>query len=129
MIAVDTNILARLLIADDKDQLDRVLELLSNNTAWVSRTVTLELAWVLRSRYNFAQSQIAVTIQNLLQAENLVFEDEAELEAAMELAQEGIDIADAIHLCCVPSHTTGFKTFDNSFIKMSSPLGFDVSAP
>jgi predicted nucleic-acid-binding protein len=129
VIAIDTNILVHLLTGDDIDQVNRVDDLLSSNTAWVSRTVCLELAWVLKSRYKLPQSEIAQAIQKLLQGENLQFEDETELEAAMELAMDGFDIADAIHLCCSPSHTLPFVSFDNDLIRKANLLGFHVESP
>jgi predicted nucleic-acid-binding protein len=48
MIALDTNILARLLLRDDGDQYQRAVSLLGDGRAYTAPpTVLLELVWVL----------------------------------------------------------------------------------
>lgn len=50
MIGIDTNSLVRFLTADDKQQYDLAVDLISTNQElFVSTTVMMELEWVLRS--------------------------------------------------------------------------------
>lgn len=53
MIAVDTNVLVRLLTADDPKQLAAARSLFASDPIWVAKTVLLETGWVLRSLYGF----------------------------------------------------------------------------
>ena len=47
MIALDTNMLVRALVADHPDQVAVVRELIAGDTVFVPRTVLLETEWVL----------------------------------------------------------------------------------
>lgn len=47
MIAIDTNVLVRLLVADDPAQSSRARALLETQDVWIGPTVLLEAAWVL----------------------------------------------------------------------------------
>ena len=51
MIAVDTNVVVRLLIADDARQAAQASALFRNEEIWLCKTVILESVWVLRSLY------------------------------------------------------------------------------
>ena len=51
IVAVDTNILVRFLVADEPEQARRARELFSLNTILIPTTVLLETEWVLRSAY------------------------------------------------------------------------------
>ncbi len=51
LIAVDTNIMIRLAMRDDEGQYQKVMALLIEHSFFISKTVQLEMEWVLRSRY------------------------------------------------------------------------------
>lgn len=54
MIAVDTSMLVRLLVADDAAQGKRAAELFARaEEAFIAKIVVLETAWVLQSAYGF----------------------------------------------------------------------------
>ncbi len=50
MIAFDTNMLVRTVVADHPEQVATVRRLIAQDTVFVSRTVLMESAWVLRAR-------------------------------------------------------------------------------
>lgn len=52
MIAVDTNVIVRLLTNDDPHQTEKVARLMEGNSVFISKTVLLETEWVLRVAYN-----------------------------------------------------------------------------
>jgi len=54
MIAVDTNVLVRFLVRDDRKQAARAAALLRSSSVWISKNVLLETEWVLRSLYGFS---------------------------------------------------------------------------
>ena len=51
MIAFDTNLLVRALVADHAEQVAIVRQLIARDIVFISRTVLLETEWVLRSIY------------------------------------------------------------------------------
>jgi predicted nucleic-acid-binding protein len=119
MIAVDTNILARLVINDDKAQALEAAALIDSGIAlFVPVTVLLELEWVLRGAYQLDNTTIVRTFEHLLSIRNLSFERQAEVEVALQHYAIGFDFADALHhtatLGCV-----GFASFDRKLAKLA----------
>ncbi len=55
MIAVDTNVLVRLLTGDDPEQEAASRALFARQSIWIAKTVLLETAWVLRSLHGFKE--------------------------------------------------------------------------
>ena len=66
MIAIDTNIVVRVLTADDPGQTKIAAELLRANAVWISKTVLLETEWVLRHGYKLPDATIHRAFQKLL---------------------------------------------------------------
>ena len=64
MIAVDTNLLVRILTNDDPIQARRVLELLNTDDIFIPKTVLLETEWVLRHAYEIDRSNIITLLRN-----------------------------------------------------------------
>lgn len=58
MIAVDTNVLVRLLTGDHLGEETAARSLFSSGSIWIAKTVLLETGWVLRSLYGFKESAI-----------------------------------------------------------------------
>ena len=88
MPSVDTNVLVRLLAADDARQSAQAKALMqraarTGESLFVPLTVVLELEWVLRSRYEYAKEQVLATLSSLLETRELVFQDEAAVEHAL----------------------------------------------
>jgi predicted nucleic-acid-binding protein len=84
MRAVDTNVLVRLIVGDDDDQI-RVGETFLQAGAWVSSLALAETAWVLADVYSFNPARLASAIQTLLSRSKLVFQDEDAAAAALAL--------------------------------------------
>lgn len=121
MIAIDTNIIVRLLTKDDPAQYKKSYALFQNEILWIPDTVILETEWVLRYAYEFTPAQICAAFRKLLGLQN-VHVDHPQLLAKVILWHEsGLDFADAFHL--VKSHSCqSLKTFDQGFIKKSLGL-------
>ena len=88
MLGVDTNVLIRYLVRDDRSQYERARRLInrevgSGEPMLVSLLVLLEAEWVLRSRYQLAKSEILAAFSALLEAAELAFEDEPSVEQAI----------------------------------------------
>jgi predicted nucleic acid-binding protein len=58
MIALDTNIIVRLLANDDVSQARRAAEIIRNNEVFVTKTVLLETEWVLRHAYRIDRNTL-----------------------------------------------------------------------
>ena len=74
MLAVDTNLLVRLLVRDDSDQVSAAEAFVSKG-AWVSHLVLAETLWVLDAVYNRSCAQIANAIDRLLNHKQLTLQD------------------------------------------------------
>lgn len=122
MIAVDTNVLLRLIVGDDAAQLLVVEELLATEDIHVSATVVLELEWVLRSRYRFDRRQIADAFTALLALPRVSVERQAAVEWAIGRYANGGDFADLLHVACVPPDIGAFASFDRA---VTSAAGTD----
>lgn len=122
MIGIDTNSLVRFLTADDKQQYDLAVDLISTNQElFVSTTVMMELEWVLRSAYKVKKDEIAKAFKGLLELEHLVFENDLQLSQAIIYYEGGLDFEDAIHILSAKS-CDRFFTFDRKFVLNSIGL-------
>jgi len=116
MIAVDTNVLVRLLTGDKPKQQAAVRSLFASETIWIAKTVLLETGWVLRSLYGFEERAIYEAFTKLLGLKNVHAEDESSVAAALALTTHGIELADAMHLSSRPPDVV-FVSFDKSFVQ------------
>ena len=82
MRAIDTNVLVRLLVRDDRTQLDAAEEFVGKG-AWVSHLVLVETLWVLDAIYARSASQIASALEMLLAHANLTLQDADVVGAAL----------------------------------------------
>jgi predicted nucleic-acid-binding protein len=78
--AVDTNVLVRYLVKDDPDQYRGASAFFAGMLARgvavrVDAIVLCELAWVLRSSYDYSRAELAVVIEKILSTEQLDVED------------------------------------------------------
>jgi len=74
MRAVDTNLLIRLLVRDDIQQVN-LAEKFIENGAWVSHLVLAETLWVLDAVYERTSKQIASAVEFLLEHHSLALQD------------------------------------------------------
>ncbi|NET48916.1 MAG: type II toxin-antitoxin system VapC family toxin, partial [Merismopedia sp. SIO2A8] len=93
MIAVDTNIIVRLLTQDDDTQYQRSLRLFEDHDIFIADTVILETEWVLRFAYKFRPRQICVALRNLMGLPNVYLMEAAVIEQALEWHENGLDFA------------------------------------
>ena len=74
MRAVDTNVLVRILVQDDPDQMAAAERFVSRG-AWVSHVVLAEAVWVLEITYGRTRHQIATIVEGLLSHGDLAIQD------------------------------------------------------
>lgn len=94
MIALDTNVLVRLLTDDDPIQAgaaERLLEAKASrqSPAFVDRIVLVELVWVLQRRYGYDRNSIADAVVALLRTPALRLEDPGRVIEAVRIYRDG----------------------------------------
>ena len=83
MHAVDTNLLVRLVVRDDADQVNAAEAFVAKG-AWVSHLVLAETLWVLDAVYNRSPAQIANAIDRLLNHKELTLQDSDVVALALD---------------------------------------------
>lgn len=121
MLAVDTNLVVRLLANDDAAQARRAAVLFASDQIFISKTVLLESEWVLRFSYELPPKVILQALRNIIGLPNVMVEQPREIAEALEGFERGLDFADALHLAS--SRRAGkFATFDKKLIKRAEKL-------
>lgn len=82
MLAVDTNLLLRLLVRDDAQQAITADNFVATG-AWVSQLVLAETVWVLQVVYERSALQLANALELLLAHEALVLQDADTVKLAL----------------------------------------------
>jgi predicted nucleic-acid-binding protein len=122
MNAVDTNIVVRIFVNDDKKQAAAARSIFESGPVWISQTVLLETAWVLGRHYNYEQPAICEALASLPELDHVYIEDEDSLKTALSLMSHGIDPADAMHLASTPAGSS-FATFDRDLVRKAKRAG------
>ncbi len=115
MIAVDTNIVVRLLTNDDPEQVAKIKAMMASDELWIGVTVLLEVHWVLRSVYGSSEGEIAEAFRRLLGMEGLVFQEDEAVHLALDGVRNGLSFADSLHLAL--AEATVFATFDARLLR------------
>lgn len=122
MIALDTNVLVRLLLRDDARQSEAARQLFdanadSDGALFISDVVLAELAWVLRSRYTFKAPIIADTLRALLGNATLRWQSPTAVAAALQMfeKQSQVDLADCLIVALAQMYNCeAVATFDRA---------------
>jgi len=129
MIGLDTNVLARYYIDDEADgeaqrqrlAARRLIE--SGQPLMVSKSVVLELEWVMRGYYSFNQAEVTRVIRHLLDQTRITVEDRDAVEQALSSCEAGIDFADALHHASYKSCDSVATFDDRKFARRAKKLG------
>lgn len=119
MVGIDTNILVRYITQDSSEQVAKVNDLFfSKEKIFLSNLVMAETIWALKRCYRWQREEIIMTLEALLEINNLVFEDEASVSHATWAYRDQGDWADHfIQALCKKHHCTSLATFDRKFSK------------
>jgi predicted nucleic-acid-binding protein len=129
MIGLDTNVLARYYIDDETDAeaqrqrlaARRLIE--SGQPLMVSKSVILELEWVMRGYYSFNQVEVTRVIRHMLEQTRITVEDRDAVERAVSNCEAGIDFADALHHASYKSCDSVATFDDRKFARRAKKLG------
>jgi predicted nucleic-acid-binding protein len=121
---LDTNVLLRIITADDPAQAERAEEYLSrqrhHGPFWINRIVLCELIWSLTSSYKFERERVVAVIKLLLQSAEVTSEANKLVANALYLFQ----ISDADFADCLIGLSNGLSgcestaTFDLKAAKL-----------
>jgi len=102
VIALDTNVLLRLFVADDATQAATARRVASEvagrgETMFINTVVLAELAWVLRSRHGRSRNDVTQVVGSLLDDDLFTVEDRVDVAAALSDSESlGGDFADCL---------------------------------
>lgn len=129
MIGVDTNVLLRVFIDDDPEQVAAARKLVSSaepDQLLISIIVLVEFIWTLRSTFKVEKADLVAALDGVLTRAAFVIEDRSELKSAVQrLKSDNVDIAD--YLIAARNRRLGVShtvSFDRTAIRNSlfSPL-------
>ena len=102
MIGLDTNVLVRLLIADNPAQTEAARRFVharctEASPGFIGNVALVELIWVLEAAYGYRRKQVAETLDALLTGPDREFESPDEVRAALDDYRSGeADFADCL---------------------------------
>jgi predicted nucleic-acid-binding protein len=95
-VTVDTNVLIRAVVQDDRKQAEAATALLKNaKLIAVTLPCLCEFVWVLHRVYRFKRSDISAALDALLSAGNVVM-DRPAVDAGLAMRDSGGDFADGL---------------------------------
>lgn len=120
MIAVDTNVLVRLITGDDERQVELALALLAREPFHVSLTVAVETDWVLRSKYGYDRERVCAGLGALRSLEAVEFEADDEVAWALDRYAEAGEFADYLHIAAA-REIGRFASFERKLARRAGP--------
>lgn len=121
VVAIDTNVLVRLLSKDDEHQYAIAYNIFTKEEIFIPDTVILETEWVLRHAYEFSREKIATALTLVFGLPNVHARQIETIVYVIDWYKQGLDFADAFHLAG-SQHTECIKTFDQHFGKCAAGL-------
>ena len=122
MIAIDTNVLLRILVDDPTapEQNTKARHLLAKaDGVWVSMVVLIEAVWVLESAYRFVKPAIFSVLDTLVQYPGIVIEATERVNQAILTYSEGhTDFADCLILAGALEQHLTLHTFDRKLARL-----------
>lgn len=122
MLAIDTNVLLRVLVDDpsapEQNRLARNL-LVETDSVWVSLIVLVETVWVLESAYSFEASAILSVLEALVAHPGITVEAYGHVDRALSLYSDGhTDFADCLILAGALERRLTLHTFDRKLARL-----------
>ena len=122
MAALDTNIVVRLMIGDDRKQANAAAKLVTLEPCTIAPSVLMECEWVLRAGYGLDAKVIAESMRDLLGLHNIKAFDPVITQQALQGYEAGLDFADALH-AAQRLDGEAFATFDKQLVQRAPRAG------
>lgn len=123
MIALDTNVVVRFLVQDDKKQSKTAITFVNSLTVhepgYICREVIIEVVWVLERAYHLSRKQIVPAIEGLISSKELIVEEGGRVGLALSrYLSGGAGFSDRmILLAAEAAECSGLATFDKTLAK------------
>jgi predicted nucleic-acid-binding protein len=121
MLAIDTDVLVRLIARDDPEQASTA-ERYVGKGAWISHLVLAESLWVLDSVYELSREQISIAVEMLLNHENLTLQDADVVVSALDQyrGHSAVEFSDCLVLeIARKAGHSPMASFDRQFAKLN----------
>ena len=123
MIAIDTNVLVRLILNEDAEQTKRARAVVEGvASVLVPYSVLLEAAWVLGVAYKVPKAEVLSSLAAVLGLPNVIAQAPDQVRRAFAWASQGVALGDALHLAGSEGCET-FVSFDRRFARQAAGLG------
>jgi predicted nucleic-acid-binding protein len=102
MIGLDTNVIVRLFVDDDPNQVEAARRLVASRCSrdhpgFIDRVALCELIWVLASVHGYRREEIADVIERLLESRDMRLEDNDLVRGALQdYRATSVDFADIL---------------------------------
>lgn len=120
MIIVDTNIIMRHLLNDDKEQSLKLLELLENDEVIIINEVLFECIYVLNKVYKLNRTEISLLLSQLLITQNIKSNSDLLLKSLKIYQDTSLDFVDCLLISYNQLNNYQVVTFDkklNNFLE------------
>lgn len=122
MIGVDTNVLVRVLVDDDKaeEQCQKARALLSNQKKiFVSQVVLVECVWVMQRTYGVGKNKTVSVLDSLLSNSSVTLEGKSLIRKVLKFYRENnVGFSDALIWAANRAKGSLLYTFDQKLAKM-----------
>ena len=116
MAALDTNVVVRLIVGDDRKQARAAERLVASEPCTIASSVLMECEWVLRGSYQIDKALIAHSFRDLLALQTIDAMDPVLTQHALQGYEAGLDFADALH-AAQRRDGERFATFDRQLAR------------
>ena len=122
MIAIDTNVIVRLITRDDVLQAAKARQFVAEATQplFVSMLALVETAWLLRSNFGMDRSDAIRTLRRFLALDEIQIELPEWSNWALDQAESGYELADMLLLAAARDQDK-FVTFDKKLARRALP--------
>jgi predicted nucleic-acid-binding protein len=128
-VVLDTNILVRISIEDDKNQTASATRLFQTAaTVTIPTSVWCEYVWVLSKLYKHKHQAISDAIRAIVKTRKVLVQDD-EVEAGLQMLDAGGDFADGVHAYTgwrlAPDQAV-FASFDKQAVRLLAGRGLSA---
>lgn len=117
MRAIDTNILIRFLTDDDAEQSPLARKVMAAGDVFIATTVFLETEWILRRGYGLGRGDMSRALRIVAGLPSVVLEERDRIALALDWFDDGLGLAEALHLTGAMRGCEAFLTFDRQLVR------------
>lgn len=122
MISLDTSILVRYVTKDHARLSPLALEIITNNTCFVSKAALMEMVFTLESVYCKGRDEIVTALRTIFGLTTVTVESQGVTAHAISWYARGMDFGDAMILAS-SAGTENVASFDRDFQRLASRIG------